>query len=247
MVENSHAILVANIKGGVGKSTLSSYMADYLRLTYRDHQVKIIDADPQGSTFEMLEPILPRGDVRSLGIGGRYDAVNLVTLDSLLRTYLYSDDHLVVIDSGAGRPDSLLQIAMSCRCILVPVSLSWADIRPTIDFINIIQERKDQSQQPYPHIVVVPNRVPPRQRDLTDIKSALAGLDVVLAPGLSELSQVRKQSGAFAGLSALRGTRYAEQFETLGKFVSEYVLGGKLDAYYTEKTDTQTNIVRLRP
>ncbi len=243
---NSGAILVGNIKGGVGKSMLTAFMTDYLRRKFRNHEMKVIDADPQGTAFEMLEPQFPRGNVRHLGVGGRYDGVNLVTLDSLLRTYLNNDDHLVMIDSGAGTPDALLHAIMACRCILVPVSLSWADIRPTVDFIKIIQTRKDEANQTCPHIVVVPNRVPPRQRDISEITNALRGLDVVLAPGLSELSAVRKQSAAFTGLTGLKGTRYYDEFQKLGAFVCDYVLSGKIDTMFDKNRVQHGNVIRLR-
>ena len=243
---NSGALLVGNIKGGVGKSMLAAFMADFLRLKFRKHHLKVIDADPQGTAFELLEPIMPLGSVRHLGVGGRYDGVNLVTLDSLLRAYLNQVNHLVMIDSGAGSPDSLLQSIMACRCVLVPVSLSWADIRPTVDFISAIQERKDQARQHVPHIVVVPNRVPPRQRDLSEITNALQGLDVVLAPGLSELSSVRKQSGRFTGLIGLKGTRYYDEFHQLGNYICNYILSGKIDGAFKKPLDRQGNVINLR-
>lgn len=243
---NSGALLVGNIKGGVGKSMLAAFMTDFLRQKFRKHEIKVIDADPQGTAFELLEPLMPLGSIRHLGVGGRYDGVNLVTLDSLLRTYLNQEKQLVMIDSGAGGPESIMQSIMACRCVLVPVSLSWADIRPTVDFITAIQERKDQAVQTTPHIVVVPNRVPPRQRDLSDITNALRGLDVVLAPGLSELSSVRKQSSRFTGLIALKGTRYYDEFEQLGNFVCNYILSGKIDGTFKRADDTHSNVVRLR-
>ena len=243
---NSGAILVGNIKGGVGKSMLAAFMTDFLRQKFRYHEMKVIDADPQGTAFEMLEPLFPRGSVRHLGVGGRYDGVNLVTLDSLLRSYLNNDDHLVMIDSGAGTPDSLFQAIMACRCVLVPVSLSWADIRPTVDFIKLIQERKDQTSQACPHIIVVPNRVPPRQRDISEIANAMRGLDVVIAPGLSEISAVRKQAGAFTGLTGLKGTRYYDEFEKLGNFICDYVLSGKIDSMFDKTATQQGNVIRLQ-
>ncbi len=242
---NSSAILIGNIKGGVGKSTLAAFMTDFLRLKFRNHKLVVIDADLQGTAFEMLEPLLPAGSVRHLSIGGRYDGVNLVTIDSLLREHLSYERHLAVIDSGAGSPDSLIQAMMSCRCVLVPVSLSWADIRPTIDFIEIIQERKDQMNQTYPHVVVVPNRVSPHQRDMSELKQALRGLDVVLAPGLSELVLVRKQSSSFSGLAGVRGSRYHTEFLQLGHFVCDYVLSGKIDSMFDKTNDQHGNVIHL--
>ena len=142
--------------------------------------------------------------------------------------------------------DSLFQAIMACRCVLVPVSLSWADIRPTVDFIKLIQERKDQTSQACPHIIVVPNRVPPRQRDISEIANAMRGLDVVIAPGLSEISAVRKQAGAFTGLTGLKGTRYYDEFEKLGNFICDYVLSGKIDSMFDKTATQQGNVIRLQ-
>ena len=50
------AVFVGNIKGGVGKSTIAVYLTDYLRQRFAERSIMMIDTDPQGSAFEMLEP-----------------------------------------------------------------------------------------------------------------------------------------------------------------------------------------------
>jgi len=50
------AIFVGNIKGGVGKSTLSVYLTEYLRRRFKRQSVTLIDTDPQGTSFELMEP-----------------------------------------------------------------------------------------------------------------------------------------------------------------------------------------------
>ena len=130
---------------------------------------------------------------------------------------------------------------MMCHCLLVPVSINWGDIRPTRDFIEEIQDRKDSSRAITPHIIVVPNRIPPQQRDYSLLKDALSELDVVIAPGLSDLSIIRHQTEKFSGIQATKGTRFNEEIIHFGNFITEYILGGKLDAIYAD-----TNVIELR-
>ena len=47
------AIFVGNIKGGVGKSTLTVYLTDYLRRRFKRRSVVLLDTDPQGTSFDI--------------------------------------------------------------------------------------------------------------------------------------------------------------------------------------------------
>jgi len=234
-------IMVANVKGGVGKSTLTCYLADYFRLRKPKLSLSIIDTDLQGSSFESLSPVFPEDAVKHLPVGGRYDAVNVVTLDTLMRSELMKRDSIVILDTSAGKSETLAQALMMCKCLLVPVSLSWADIRPTSDFIRDIQELKDNCNSLTPHIIVVPNRLPPQQRNLNYLARALTDLDVIIAPGLSELSVIKHKAEQFSGLVGTHGTRFFDEFERFGQFMCDYVLTGKLDQIYSD-----SNIVPLR-
>lgn len=234
-------IMIANVKGGVGKSTLSCYLADYLRLRKPRLSMTIVDTDLQGSTYESLAPVFPQGSVRHLPISGRYDGVNVMTLDTLMRSELSANNHIMILDTAAGKPETLHQAIMMCKCLLVPVSLSWTDIRPTADFIREIQELKDNAGSLTPHLIVVPNRLPPQQRNLNYLANALTDLDVIIAPGLSELSIIKHQSERFSGLVSTHGTRFFDEFERFGQFICDYVLSGKLDEIYSD-----SNVVPLR-
>ena len=97
------AICVGNIKGGVGKSTLAIYVADFLRNRYRRRDLMLLDTDPQGTSYEMLEPITGPGTVKHLPVGDRYDGVNMSTLDGVLRRNLSDDNSLTIIDTSAGK------------------------------------------------------------------------------------------------------------------------------------------------
>ena len=231
------AIFVGNIKGGVGKSTLTVYLTDYLRRRFKRRSVVLLDTDPQGTSFELMEPKSKNGDARFLPVGDRYDGVNMTTLDGVLRRLLAQNDGIAMVDTGAGRLGNFWQMAFLCNTLLVPTSMSWVDLRPTIDFIKEIDERKADLRSVTPHVVVVPNRVSPQQRHFQQIVDALQEVNAILAPPISELSAARNSSPNFSGLDGVEGTRFHREIERLGEFLVEYVISGELDRIYAEKTN----------
>ena len=228
------AIFVGNIKGGVGKSTLTMYLTDYLRRRFKRRSVILLDTDPQGTSFELMEPKSKNGDARFLPVGDRYDGVNMTTLDGVLRRLLAQNENIAMVDTGAGRLGNFWQMAFLCNTLLVPTSMSWADLRPTIDFIKEIDERKADLRSITPHVVVVPNRVAPQQRHFQQIADALLEVNAILAPPISELSAARNSTPDFSGLDGVEGTRFHREIERLGEFLVDYVISGELDRIYAE-------------
>ena len=231
------AIFVGNIKGGVGKSTLTVYLTEYLRRRFKRQSVGLIDTDPQGTSFELMEPRSKSGDARFLPVGDRYDGVNMSTLDGVLRRLLAQNENMAMVDTGAGKLGNFWQLAFLCNTLLVPTSMSWADLRPTLDFIKEIDERKADLRSVTPHVVVVPNRVSPHQRNFQPITDALFEVNVILAPPLSELSAARNSSPDFSGLDGVEGPRFHRAVKRLGEFLIEYVISGELDRIYAETTN----------
>ena len=233
-MQSGKAIFVGNIKGGVGKSTLAVYLTDYLRERYATRPVMLLDTDPQGTAFEMMRPLSRADDIRFLPIGDRYDGVSMTTLDGILRRMLSQDESVTIVDTGAGKLGNVWQMAMLCSTVLVPTSMSWTDLRPTLDFIKEVDERKDERDSVTPHVVVVPNRVSPHQRNFSQISEALEDVNAIMAPPISDLSAGRPQNGDFSGIKGVQGTRFYEEIERLGQFIVEYVISGELDRIYAK-------------
>jgi chromosome partitioning protein len=231
---SAKAVFVGNIKGGVGKSTLTVYLTEYLRQRFKRQRVLLIDTDPQGTSFELMEPKSRSGEARFLPVGDRYDGVNMTTLDGVLRRFLAQDNGVAIVDTGAGKIGNFWQVGFLCNALLVPTSMSWTDLRPTLDFIKEIDERKEDQQSSTPHIIVVPNRVSPNQRHFDPITSALQDVNAILAPPISELSAARNYDDTFLGLEGVRGSRFYKEIERLGDFIIEYVISGELDKIYTQ-------------
>ena len=226
------AIFIGNIKGGVGKSTLAVYLTDYLRNRFRRRSIMLLDTDPQGSSFEMMSPLSKSNDIKHMPVGDRYDGVNMTTLDGVLRRMLAQDQAITIIDTGAGKLGNIWQMAMLCNTLLVPTSMSWTDLRPTIDFIKEIDERKEDFDTIKPHVIVVPNRTSPLQRNFGQLSEALQEVNAIMAPPISDLSIARTHNNDFGGIKAVAGTRFMDEIERLGEFIVEYVVSGELDRIY---------------
>ena len=231
-MEQGQSIFIGNIKGGVGKSTLTTLLFDYFQQKRGEHKVQMVDADRQGTAFELLEPIGNGGNIRHVPVSDRFDGLSLVTLDSILRRMRSNPDTLTIVDTGAGWPGNVWQIAMLCECIIIPTTLSWADLRPTIEFVREMDERKESLDTVAPHLIIVPNKVPPSQRDMSMLSDNVKDLNVVVAPPLSDLSVVRHMSSNFKGLETAKGTRFYDEFSRLGDFINDYVLSGRLSKMY---------------
>jgi chromosome partitioning protein len=165
-------------------------------------------------------------------VGDRYDGVNMTTLDGVLRRMLAQDQAITIIDTGAGKLGNIWQMAMLCNTLLVPTSMSWTDLRPTIDFIKEIDERKEDFDTIKPHVIVVPNRTSPSQRNFGQLSEALQEVNAIMAPPISDLSIARTHNNDFGGIKAVAGTRFMDEIERLGEFIVEYVVSGELDRIY---------------
>ena len=230
---SAQVIFVGNIKGGVGKSMLTAYLTDYLRHRFMKKTVMLVDTDPQGTSFEMMEPESPNGSVRSIPVGDRYDGVSMSTLDGVLRRSLSDENVITIVDTGAGKIGNLWRMISLSQALIVPTSMSWADLRPTIEFINDIDERKSDERMATPHVIVVPNRIPPNQRDFSSISSALNDVNAILAPPISDLVIARGKRQKFNGLAEVEGTRFHDEVSRLGEFIVNYVISGELDRIYS--------------
>ena len=123
-------IVVANPKGGVGKSTLSTQIAGYL--AQRGHTVMLGDADRQQSARQWLSLRPPQlAPIRSWEL----------THNDIVRPPKGTSH--VVLDTPAGlhgkRLDEVLKLADR---VLVPLQPSLFDIQATHPFLNLLKAHK---------------------------------------------------------------------------------------------------------
>ncbi len=131
-VARKTVIAVSNLKGGVGKSTTSIYLAGAAVRTGRG-PVTLIDADPQASSAEWLEtaPI---------------DGVELVeapTTRLVARALDQVGRHLVVVDTppGAGDEKIVRAVLDTADVVIIPTRAGGPEASRVLATLSLVPER----------------------------------------------------------------------------------------------------------
>ena len=163
------AILIANPKGGSGKTTLSTNIAGYL--ASRGRRVAMLDLDRQKSATQWLSnrPRHLPGIELMQAEAGR-DA----PIDSL------------VIDSPAGLHGKNLEHALRLvHKVIVPIAPSAFDIQASRDFLEVLHQEKTVRKGRI-FVGVVGMRMDPRTRAALTLEQFLKGLDMPVLAYLRE-------------------------------------------------------------
>lgn len=126
-------ILVANAKGGSGKTTVATNLASLF--ANRNETSVLIDYDPQASSTQWLQS--RQADQRYIhGVAAYRRAATQITRSWHLRN-MPADTSKVIIDTPSGLTGSLLnELVRECDVVLIPVTPSPIDIRATTVFIK---------------------------------------------------------------------------------------------------------------
>lgn len=147
-------ILIANAKGGCGKTTLATNLASYF--AKQGHKTALIDYDPQGSSNEWAQArdkSLP--EIYSVA-AYRKTGVNSTRSFQLK---VPSNTTHVIYDTPAGLSgNELSDLIRQCDVILMPVIPSSIDMRAATGFIRDVLLSQGFRRQPKP-IAVIANRV----------------------------------------------------------------------------------------
>lgn len=156
------AILVANPKGGCGKTTLATNLAGYL--ASQNHRVVMWDLDQQKSSLSWLalrSSELPT--ITRLGLERGEASQSIMEKNDWL-----------VLDSPAGIHGKNLSHALKlAHKILVPIQPSVFDMVTTRDFIDRLMEEKT-IQRHKAFIGIVGMRVDPRTRAASTLEQFLS-------------------------------------------------------------------------
>ncbi len=156
------AILVANPKGGCGKTTLATNLAGYL--ASQNHRVVMWDLDQQKSSLSWLalrSSELPT--ITRLGLERGEASQSIMEKNDWL-----------VLDSPAGIHGKNLSHALKlAHKILVPIQPSVFDMVTTRDFIDRLMEEKT-IQKHKAFIGIVGMRVDPRTRAASTLEQFLS-------------------------------------------------------------------------
>jgi chromosome partitioning protein len=172
------AILVANPKGGSGKTTLSTTLAGMLAVG--GEEVRLLDLDRQQSASQWLAR-RPAGlpEIRPVE-GGQAEGKGWLVIDSPAALHGKNLDHALKLVHKA----------------LIPIGASLYDIQASRDFLQVLADEKLVRKGKI-DIAVVGMRMAPRTRAAVTLEQFLDGLDL---PVLAHVREAQNYvNAAFEG------------------------------------------------
>lgn len=152
-------VLIANPKGGSGKTTLATNLAGYFAT--RGRHVVLSDMDRQRSALQWLErrpyklPLIH-------GLDGRGDHTGSLSAD------------WNIVDSPAGlRGDKLSTAVKHADWVIVPMQPSAFDMGATRDFLQVLREEKS-IRKSHTFVAMIGMRVDSRTRAASALQDFLA-------------------------------------------------------------------------
>lgn len=181
-------ILIANSKGGCGKTTLTTNLAAFFANAGR--QTTLFDCDPQGSSLAWCQQ-RPAHLPAVNAVAGN-DPARGMTPGWMLRIPPSTD--ILLIDTPAGlRGHEFDQFARHADALIVPVVPSSIDLRATLAFIDMVRKR-DEVRSGRMRLAMIANRV--RERTLSARQ-----LDATLGR-ITSAAMIRvRDSQAYVGLA----------------------------------------------
>ncbi|MDZ4202155.1 MAG: ParA family protein [Gallionella sp.] len=201
------AILIANPKGGSGKTTLSTNIAGYLAT--QGKRVAMLDMDRQKSASQWLAS----------------RSVDLPEITLLQEQKSAGRADWLVIDSPAGLHGKNLEHALRIAdLVVVPIAPSLFDIQASYDFLKSLNREKTV-QKKRVEVGVVGMRMDPRTRAALTLEQFLAAQEM---PVLAYLRETQAYvNAAFEGktlfdLPAYLAERELEQWTYLLRWLNEH-------------------------
>ncbi len=194
------SFLVANPKGGCGKSTLSTNLAGWFARQGRS--VMLGDIDRQQSSREWLRlrpPALPRIDSWEIE-------------DDRPARPPKGTTH-VVLDSPAGlHGKRLAHVLKLVNRVIVPLQPSIFDILATRQFLDVLLQEKDVRKQ-HAFVAVVGMRVDARTRAAGELDRFLEDLDVPVLTSLRDTQNYVQAAAHGLTIFEMPAARAAQDWE----------------------------------
>lgn len=188
-------IVVANSKGGVGKSTLAVHLAGWLSL--QGQRVTLADCDAQGSSSEWIQEAAPN-----------VQTVRLLDSNAILNELpaLAETTDIVVADGPGSNTETSRALLLRADRALVPCKASMLEVRALSIATDVLRQAQD-IRGGHPVATVVLSMVGKNYRLTNDMKEAAQALDLSVARGAVTLRQIYADAPGQGLLVAQMGAR----------------------------------------
>jgi chromosome partitioning protein len=171
-------IVVANSKGGVGKSTLAVHLAAWLH--EQGHSVTLADCDTQHSSSEWVREAIP--DVKTVVLADPDEILDRLPALSQQTDY-------VVADGPGSNTETSRALLLRGDLALVPCKASMLEVRALAQATNVLRQAQD-IRGGQPQAMIVLSMVGPKYRLTRDMKDAAAALELPVAKTALTLKQI---------------------------------------------------------
>jgi len=187
--------VVANSKGGVGKSTVSVHLAAWL--CQQGHRVTLADCDSQQSSSEWVREAVPQ-----------VNAVRLDNPDVILNElpHLATETDYVIADGPGSQTETSRALLLRADLAIVPCKASMLEVRALAKATEVLRVSQD-IRGGLPKAVIVLSMVGKNYRLTADMKDAAAALNLPLASGALILRQIYADAPGQGAVVWNMGTR----------------------------------------
>jgi len=211
----SRIITVANLKGGVGKTTVAVNIACCLA---GKHDVVVVDADAQGSATAWSK----RGELPAKVLAMPLDAERQA--EAWARKVAELEADYIVIDGPPHLTAAFGTAVGLADLVVVPVGASVLDLEATRPALELVAQAREARKGKGPKVLLVPSKADTRTLAGREIDAALASLDEPVGPALHLRVGYADAvaAGGWAGSYEPGGAAHAE-VEKLTKLIKELV------------------------
>jgi chromosome partitioning protein len=219
-------IVIANSKGGVGKSTIAVHLAVWL--AEQGYGVTLADCDAQQSSSDWAREAAP--EVQTVRLADADEILDRLPL-------LAAEADFVIADGPGSNAETSRALLLRADLAIVPCKASMLEARALTQATNVLRQAQD-IHGGAPRAVIVLSMVGKNYRLTQDMRDAAATLQLPLAQTVLTLRQVYADApgqGAVVGQLASRGREAAAEVDSLFNEILPETHTGQLSRWLAGK------------
>lgn len=179
-------VCFASEKGGAGKTTLATLLAE--RLTTLGVPLSLSDGDPQASLIETSKKAGGRMPLASSAFPPQYEE-------------LAAGEELVFLDLPSGLRDEFYTAVAVADAIVIPAAPAVVDLRTLVRTLTVVRHAQERRESP-PKVLVVPVKISRREKASRDLLKLIGELGWPTTKAYLADRSAYRRAGA-GGLGAL--------------------------------------------